>query len=153
MHLFEMFEKGFKDIFHDHAPTYRIVDTWCLYFLKGCTLLLSSSSTLLYLLYFLQRVVETFIDHLDWKRSLTSHQSDLLSSTAKPYLTVPCPLKHLQGWGLHHYPAQPIPMLGDCHHEEIHIDVWPKPPLVQPNSLQYATTTKQIENKIAYAGR
>lgn len=40
-------------------------------------------------------------------------------------------LEHLQGQGLHHFPAQPLPVPDNALHEENPLDVQPDPPLVQ----------------------
>ena len=48
---------------------------------------------------------------------------------AKPYPKVPH--LHLQGWGLHHFSGQPVPMLDNTFSEEIFPNIQSKPPLMQ----------------------
>jgi len=43
--------------------------------------------------------------------------------------------EHLQGWGLHHFPGQPVPMLDHSFSEEIFPDIQSKPPLMQLEAI------------------
>jgi len=42
--------------------------------------------------------------------------------------------EHLQGWGLHHCPGQPVPMSDHSFSKEIFHNIQPKPPLMQPEA-------------------
>ena len=43
--------------------------------------------------------------------------------------------KYLQGWWLHHFPGQPVPMLDHPLSEEIFPNIQPKPPLTQLEAI------------------
>ncbi|KAF1556984.1 Collagen alpha-1(XXI) chain, partial [Eudyptula minor] len=77
---------------------------------------------------------------VSWKRPLRSS-----SPTVNP--TPPCPLNHvpkrliytsfkyLQGWGLNHFPGQPVPMFNHSFGKEIFPHIQSKPPLVQLEAI------------------
>ncbi|PKU29473.1 protein diaphanous hypothetical protein [Limosa lapponica baueri] len=43
--------------------------------------------------------------------------------------------KYLQGWQLHHFPGQPVPMLDNPFSEEIFPNIQSKPPLAQLEAI------------------
>ena len=78
---------------------------------------------------------------IDWKRPLRSS-----SPTINP--TLPCLLnhitkchvytffEHLQGWGLHPLPGQPVPMPDRSFSKEIFPSIQSKPPLTQLEDIK-----------------
>jgi len=43
--------------------------------------------------------------------------------------------EHLQGWGLHHFPGQPVPMPDHSSRKEIFPNIQSKPPLTQLEAI------------------
>lgn len=69
------------------------------------------------------------------KKDLRGHQvqpSTKSHQPTEPYCEVPRPLvfEHLQGWSLHHFPGEPVPMLNQPFSEEFIPNIQPEPLLV-----------------------
>lgn len=75
----------------------------------------------------------TALSRLERTKTIKSHhQPDLLNPIINPipWCHIHTSLKYLQGWGPHHCPAQPLPVLGLPLPKEILPRVQPKPLLV-----------------------
>jgi len=57
--------------------------------------------------------------------------------------------EHLQGWGLHHLPGQPVPMSDHSFSKEIFPNTRSKPPVTQLEAI----LNKAVEESISMSGR
>ncbi|KAK4831331.1 LOW QUALITY PROTEIN: hypothetical protein QYF61_016820, partial [Mycteria americana] len=91
-------------------------------------------------LWHLVRITESQ-DRIGWKRPLRSSSPTLnLTLPSPPLHHVPehliqTSVKYLQGWRLHHFPGQPVPMLDNPFSEVKFPNIQSKPPLVQPEAI------------------
>ncbi|KAK4809752.1 LOW QUALITY PROTEIN: hypothetical protein QYF61_008873 [Mycteria americana] len=80
-------------------------------------------------------------NRIGWKRPLRSSSPTInLTLPSPPLHHVPKHLiqtafKYLQGWGLHHFPGQPVPMLDNPFSEEKFPNIQSKPPLAQLEAI------------------
>ena len=77
---------------------------------------------------------------IGWKRPLRSSSPTV--TTTPPCLLNHVPkrhiyrfFEHLQGWGLHHFPRQPVPMSDHSFRNEIFPIIQPKPPPAQREAI------------------
>jgi len=52
--------------------------------------------------------------------------------------------EHLQGWGLHHFPGQPVPMPDHSCSKEIFPNIQSKPPLAQLEAISSRPITRYL---------
>ncbi|KAK4824899.1 hypothetical protein QYF61_021414 [Mycteria americana] len=80
-------------------------------------------------------------DKMGWKRPLRSSNPTVNLALPSPPLNhvLKCHIytsfKYLQGWGLNHFPGQPVPMLDNPLGEEIFPNIQSKPPLAQLEAI------------------
>ncbi|NXG41320.1 DLG2 protein, partial [Psilopogon haemacephalus] len=107
----------------------------------SCTLLHSKTT----------EVKHASIDHRITELTRLGKTSSIIESNLSPNLSnqlilgTKClmqpPLKHLQGWGLHYLPRQPIPMGNHSFHEEFLPNIQPKPALAQFETVSSCSVT------------
>ena len=74
-------------------------------------------------------------NHLGWKKPLRSSSPTINLTLPSPPLShapkhhVYTAFKHLQGWWLHRFPGQPVPVLGNPFSGQIVPNIQSKPPL------------------------
>ncbi|KAK4815166.1 hypothetical protein QYF61_017662, partial [Mycteria americana] len=80
-------------------------------------------------------------NRIGWKRPLRSSSPTINLTLPSPPLhrvpkhLIPTAFKHLQGWGLHHCPGQPVPVLDSPFGEGKFPHIQSKPPLAQLEAI------------------
>ncbi|KAK4824205.1 hypothetical protein QYF61_012119 [Mycteria americana] len=80
-------------------------------------------------------------NRIGWKRPLRSSSPTVNLTLPRPPLhhvpehLIQTSFKYLQGWGLHHFPGQPLPMLDNPFREVKFPNIQSKPPLAQLEAI------------------
>ncbi|KAK4807435.1 hypothetical protein QYF61_001986 [Mycteria americana] len=89
-------------------------------------------------------------NHIGWKRPLRSSSPTVNLTLPKPPLhhvskyLIQTPFKYLQGWGLNHFPGQPVPMLDNPLGEEKFPNIQSKPPLAQLEAISSLVESEEV---------
>ncbi|KAK4827479.1 hypothetical protein QYF61_018779 [Mycteria americana] len=86
-------------------------------------------------------------NRIGWKRPLRSSSPTVNLTLPRPPLhhvpkhLIQTSFKYLQGWRLHHFPGQPVPMLDNPFSEEKFPNIQSKPPLAQLEAISSRSIT------------
>ncbi|KAK4807436.1 hypothetical protein QYF61_001987, partial [Mycteria americana] len=89
-------------------------------------------------------------NHIGWKRPLRSSSPTANLTLPKPPLhhvpkhLIQMSFKYLQGWGLHHFPGQSVPMLDNPLGEEKFPNIQSKPPLAQLEAISSLVESEEV---------
>ncbi|KAK4814505.1 hypothetical protein QYF61_021568 [Mycteria americana] len=94
-----------------------------------------------------ERLLRESQNCIGWKRPLRSSGPTVNRTLPSPPLhhvpkhLIQTSFKYLQGWGLNHFPGQPVPMLDNPFSEEKFPNIQSKPPLVQLEAISSCPIT------------